>query len=393
MNNHLKFICLLTLSLSLYMTSTMAQDDIATVASPVKTDTEEATLESEDVPAGQEVEINEDNYRQFMELKDARQQRDVFPETAYKSQAGMQKLDKLPEDSQKHLRNQLREIIVQGDQWQPGDEDTDYPYVPSEAANTNPSLQKQEAEAWDELVDGYNQREAETYASSSRAGTSTTSSGAQGEGSDNSEGSGSDGQSGEGQQPGQQDSSEQSGDTGSYSANPSNDANATSTAGISQNAMEFLQKTGSQLASGENNDGPSGSPSPAPQNELETDSTTGTSQNALEFLINGDNQTGQTTDGHSTTKESGSETNPLPELPSLQGPASDYVAPPANPSLSSQNRPETDSTTGTSQNALEYLINDESEGTLSIEDLLNAQGVDTTTISVSPSTAIDEEDP
>jgi hypothetical protein len=73
--------------------------------------------------ADQEVEINEDNYRQFMELKDAMRQRTVLPENAYQSQAGLQKLDKLPESSQKHLRNQLREVIVEGEAWQPGDED------------------------------------------------------------------------------------------------------------------------------------------------------------------------------------------------------------------------------------------------------------------------------
>jgi hypothetical protein len=82
-------------------------------------DEETATLSGAEVEASentdvlrQEVEVNEDNYRQFMELKDTRLQNNAFPETAYKSQAQMQKLDNLPEESQKHLRNQLREIIA-----------------------------------------------------------------------------------------------------------------------------------------------------------------------------------------------------------------------------------------------------------------------------------------
>ncbi|MGA9573427.1 MAG: hypothetical protein WBS20_05710, partial [Lysobacterales bacterium] len=100
---------------------------------------EKAAVEEAEAPSSQEVEINEDNYRQFMELKDAKQQRGIIPETAFKPESGLHKLEKLPEESQKHLRNELREIIVQGDPWQPGDEDAEYPYVPSVAARKDPS--------------------------------------------------------------------------------------------------------------------------------------------------------------------------------------------------------------------------------------------------------------
>src|SRR5210317_259422 len=79
-----------------------------TAPSPLPVDEEAAPAEP-DGPAGQEVEINEDNYRQFMELKDAMRQRDIIPENIFKPGSGLQKLDKLPEESQKHLRNQLRE--------------------------------------------------------------------------------------------------------------------------------------------------------------------------------------------------------------------------------------------------------------------------------------------
>jgi len=59
--------------------------------------------------------------------------RNIIPENIFKPESGSQKLDKLPEESQKHLRNQLREIIVQGNEWKPGDEETEYPYSPSAA--------------------------------------------------------------------------------------------------------------------------------------------------------------------------------------------------------------------------------------------------------------------
>ncbi len=131
-------------------------------ALPVPGDVE-ATPAAAGNPASQEVEINEDNYRQFMELKDANLQREVIPENVFKPGSGLQKLEKLPEESQKHLRNELREIIVQGDPWQPGDEQGEFPYTPSAAAANNPGLEKQEREAWGELVDSYNQREAQIY--------------------------------------------------------------------------------------------------------------------------------------------------------------------------------------------------------------------------------------
>jgi len=136
MSKQYKFVFLLTLSGLLLAPSVIAQE--SEPALPPAADLEEAVSE-EEVPAGQEVEINEDNYRQFMELKDANLQREIIPENVFKPGSGLQKLEKLPEESQKHLRNQLREIIVQGDPWQPGDEETEYPYTPSVAASTDVS--------------------------------------------------------------------------------------------------------------------------------------------------------------------------------------------------------------------------------------------------------------
>jgi len=328
MNKHFEWIGLFTIAAFLYAPPGFTQDDTA-------------VSEDADLPADQEVEVNEDNYRQFMELKDARGQRNILPENAFKSQAGKHKLDELPEDSQKHLRNQLREIIVQGDPWQPGDEETEYPYVPSEAANTDQSLQEQEAEAWEELVDGYHQREAEIYANSSRSKAAAAPAGASGGGSGDDEGSANRGagQAGVGQQAGQQDSSEQSSAADSYSPNSSNsphDPDSKSTAGVSQNAMEFLKGKGS---------------------------FTGATGQA-------DAQAGQQSESEQNRRASPSSANTTP---------------------SSSNESNADSTAGAYQNALEYLVGEdipsgaaaqaappspvESEDTLSIEDLLNARGV------------------
>lgn len=119
---------------------------------------------AEAAPPGQEVEVSEDNYRRYMELKDQQIERAPLPVDSYQPRSGLEKMERLPEASQKHLRNQLREIIVQGDAWQPEDADTLYPYVPSAAAQSDGALQRQEGEAWEELVGEYHAREAAIYA-------------------------------------------------------------------------------------------------------------------------------------------------------------------------------------------------------------------------------------
>ncbi len=285
-------------------------------------DTAEPATEEPEIRAGQEVEINEDNYRQFMELKDPNLQREIIPENAFKPGSGLQKLDNLPEESQKHLRNQLREIIVQGDPWQPGDEETEYPYTPSEAAGNNPALEKEEMEAWGELVDSYHDRESQIYENSSGSqaarGSEQGSSNSQQNG-QGSPGGGQEGEGSEGQQGGQEGQPNQSETEGTYSVNGSGNPDAKSTAGVSQNAMEFLQGLGKGGGStGQGNqgdstegDGPGGnsatpseaqsqaqagqqrgagqdtsenSASPGSTGDANADSTAGSSQNAMEFL-------------------------------------------------------------------------------------------------------------
>lgn len=212
------------------------------------------TPPSPDNPASQEVEVSEDNYRRFMELKDRRQQPNIIPETVFKPQGSLQKIEALREDSQKHLRNQLRDIILQSEQWKPGDELQLYPYVPSTRAQDNPSLQRGEAEAWDELLAGYHQREAEIYANSTRSEAAMASANGQSDQSEASDdGDKGDGNKGDGNNEGgnkgtQAAEASNAGQNGasadSYSPSSSNAATNPVTAGISQNALEFLINNG-----------------------------------------------------------------------------------------------------------------------------------------------------
>jgi hypothetical protein len=415
MKNFINALSVLTFSLLLFYTDGYAQ-------SPETT----PPVDENPVPQGQEVEINEDNYRQFMELRDARQMRNVMPEDAFKPGSGSQKLDELPEQSQKHLRNQLREIIVQGDQWQPGDEAKQYPYVPSQAAQNNAQLQKQEAEAWGELVDSYNKRESQIYENSARSRAAMASESAL------------DGSPG-GSPGGQQSSSADAGGENSAAgqADPQSEelpntakiTSSSSTAGVSQNAMEFLKRMENQRGEGNSGNanengaeentaatagpgGPEKEPTQVTQqnnveqsatanrsaeqnsNDADTRSMAGTSQNALEFLNkqgddgdksangNADASSGESGDGDQQAaagQQSSDEEN------------SDNTLVEADPSESNSNETGADATTGVSQNALEYLTGDENPagpgqettlpnpvsttGTLSIDELVNARGV------------------
>ena len=438
MNNRLQILILLSLSGLLLALPVFAQDNEP--ALPSATGAGE-TVPEEETPAAQEVEISEDNYRQFMELKDAMRQRDVIPENVFKPGSGLQKLDSLPEESQKHLRNQLREIIVQGDEWQPGDEETEYPYTPSPAAGTNPALEKQELEAWGELVDSYHERESQIYENSSgmqtARGSEQGSSNSQQNGAGSGERQGQNGEGSEGQQAGQQGNPNQADTEGTYSLNGSADSSADSTAGVSQNAMEFLRGLGQ-----------GGSPGESAQNDRQAESpesTSGATQNAMEFLQGStgqaeglaDSGTGQDggsgesnpassesaqgqgesdggaqgetqamaqeTGSQADTKGAGQEGEQADSQEGEQAQDSQLaessdssvtISQPGNNILDSPNQPEEESTAGASQNALEYLTGedpraeageDQPEGTLSIQDLLNAQGIGEST-NVAPMT-------
>lgn len=122
-----------------------------------------AQQEEEEDTGSREVEISEDNYRRFMELDDQPIER-AMPIMQAPSQAGLENMQRLPEASQKHLREQLREIILGSGAWTPASMNNDYPFVPSEAARSDAGLRQLEAAAWGELVAQYHAREAEIQA-------------------------------------------------------------------------------------------------------------------------------------------------------------------------------------------------------------------------------------
>jgi hypothetical protein len=368
MNKHFRFTAIFGVCALVQCAVTWAQQD-----EPALPASAEAEEKAQDAPASQEVEINEDNYRQFMELKDGLQQRTVLPENSYQSQAGLQKLDKLPEESQKHLRNQLREIIMQRGPWQPGDEDGEYPYVPSGAAQADGALQKQEAEAWGELVDHYHAREADIYAGSPRAraaggpggnaataGNEGPSSEGQDEEGQGKEGQGQEGQEGTADSADKHRSSSPDSTEGGYSPNSASDPSADNAEGVSQNAMEFLMQSGNlgadtrqnSAGSADASDGQVGEQELVPQEQA-------AQQNAA---------------------EQGQVQNQRPTQTQAQTIS-------ASAMQNTEDQAATESTVGTSQNALEYLVGKDVKpetgtgDTLSIEDLANARG-----ISVEPGT-------
>ena len=408
MNANFKFSRLLSIFILLYSPASFTQEQ------------QETAPGDSSKSASQEVEITEDNYRQFMELKDARQQRRILPEDAFKPKAGLQKIDKLPEDSQKHLRNQLREIIVQGDKWQPGDEGKHFPYVPSEAAVSNQALQEQEAAAWGELVDNYHRREREIYENSARTQAAMADEGSSGLNTGNGSPGDGTGQPGAGQQEGgQQASPEQVSSADSYSPNASNSADRSGTQGVSQNAMEYLQKMAQRGAGpGENTSSPVGDSAQGDaqeQSEQQADSgqgtskdtstasdsnsssVAGTSQNAMEFLQQNENQgdgaSAASSGSSMADNEQGNDNDPAQDGQEGNDEQQTVSSNPSDlASAETNGGEEGESSAGVSQNALEFLTGEETQpgrgrepavppenptpaGTLNIQDLINARGV------------------
>lgn len=112
--------------------------------------------------ASQRTEESEEAYRRRMELEGARDSA-TYSDTSYSSQVEQEKIDKLPPDSQKNIRDQITDIIIENGRWEPSDVLEDYPYQPTEAAEKDPALMEQEEEAWAEQVDKYHEREAAAF--------------------------------------------------------------------------------------------------------------------------------------------------------------------------------------------------------------------------------------
>lgn len=158
--------------------------------------------EPEDEPParadGQAVDEEEAEFRRRMELGEAEGEDrgapsrppdivDVDPRQAPES--------RLPPSSQDHLEEQLTELIIENGRWEPSDAERPADFEPSEAAQSDPELAAEEAEAWEAMVAAYHERERAAW--SGEAG-STGSPGDAGNGGDG-QGSGAGTGSGNGQ--------------------------------------------------------------------------------------------------------------------------------------------------------------------------------------------------
>ncbi len=229
--NSRQHIFLLTVILSLSITGAVqAQDN------------EPGTGERDE--SSEQVEESEDAYRRRMELEGARDQ-ETFSNTSYSSQAKQQKIDKLPKESQKNIRDQITDVIIESDEWEPSDVLKEYPYEATEAARKDPELREQEEEAWAEQVEKYHEREAAAFGATRPpmpgSGQQQAGTGSNGEGQQQGEqGSGNEGAS----QDGGQASEDGSGSAGSYEPYQSrsqSDDDEMSTAGVSESALDFIR--------------------------------------------------------------------------------------------------------------------------------------------------------
>lgn len=205
-------------------------------------DAEHAESEAEPETQSREVEFSEDNFRRSMELRDRELQRSVDLTTGtYSHQTGVQTLDELPEASQKHLRNQLREVILRQGPWTPEEAGKAYPYVPSAAAERDGALRSREQVAWGDLVENYHEREAAIHAAS--AGREAASTGAREPGGPGRDSGGQESADGaEDRKAGRAAALTQMLESGAASGAAQAAEAAPSTAGVSQNAMEYLQE-------------------------------------------------------------------------------------------------------------------------------------------------------
>lgn len=166
---------------------------------------ETSGAEQEPAESSQQVDEREQNYRKNMELQENRFRDRQAANTTYVSRGAQEKIDQLPPASQENIKDQLRDMIMERREWKPGEDLSDYPYEPSTAARNDARLERQEREAWSEQIQKYQQREAAAY-----AGEPAPAGGA---------------------------------------ADPH--AQETSTAGVSESALDFLQGRGGKVPAGQ----------------------------------------------------------------------------------------------------------------------------------------------
>jgi hypothetical protein len=200
--------------------------------------------------SSERVEQTDEAFRRQMELEDARSKDRTYVDTTYTEKIDQEKIDKLPEGSRDNIRDQLVDVIMENGDWEPKDALEEYPYQPSAEAQSDAELEEQEQEAWDEQIQKYHEREAAAFGSHKGPvpgpGNPTGQEGGeQGEGSQGQQGQqGGEQGSGQGGRDGERDANT----AGTYQPGASGSEDETSTAGVSESALDFLKsgRTGSQ---------------------------------------------------------------------------------------------------------------------------------------------------
>lgn len=252
-------IILLVTSATLYIGVVQAQDN---------------AIPDDQGSTSERTEASEDAHRRRMELEGTRD-RVTFSNTTYTSQAGQEKIDKLPKESRDNIRDQLMDIIIESGQWEPFDALREYPYEPSDAAQEDPGLSEREQEAWAEQMEKYHQREARAFEANrpsmpgndsqqaarpsgqlgqEQGGQGQSQGESEGEGEQQGESQGGEGESQgkEGQQGSQGRSSSSASSYEPYQSQQNDDADEISTAGVSESALDFLRaKQGQDSSSAE----------------------------------------------------------------------------------------------------------------------------------------------
>ena len=191
--------------------------------------------------SSEQVEQRDDSYRRQMELEDARSRDRTYVDNTYAPSGDLEKIDKLPPESRENIRDQLIDVIMENGEWEPSDALDEYPYEPTAAAQADPELMEQEQEAWDEQIEKYHEREAAAFGSYRGPvpgpGNPDGQEGGQAGGE---QGSGQSGQGGEGGGEGAS-GSDSAGTYQPYESSASSSDEETSTAGVSESALDFLR--------------------------------------------------------------------------------------------------------------------------------------------------------
>jgi hypothetical protein len=250
-------------ALALALTAALALPRVAPAQDPA----------AEEPPAqgdSQQVEESDEAFRRRMELEDARHRDPTYVDPQAGYQRELEKIDRLPEASRDHIREQLIDLIVENGEWTPDDARREYPYAPSAAAQADPALAGQEQEAWDEQIEKYHAREAAAFGAyrGPVAGPGNPD-GAEGAAESDGGGAGQAGAQGQAGDAGETAHSESGATSGTYQPYQPNRQTAdeqVSTAGVSESALDFIlgRQGGAPATPGEPGAAPNESAAPTP---------------------------------------------------------------------------------------------------------------------------------